>query len=301
MKTKTIKSVLRKKFDEFVLSIEDEEVKKLVKANSIITGGCIASMYLKEPVNDYDIYFTNAETVLAVSEYYIGRFTEINKNIHTIEILDGTGDLSGIRYEDLEESGIVEGRIKLRVVSEGVAKGDFVSIDEENGTIYDKSINPRDDSYRPIYISANAITLSHGIQLIVRFFGDAEEIHSNYDFVHCTNYWESKSGKLTNNTGALECLLSRELRYQGSKYPLASIIRTRKFIKRGYTINAGQYLKMAMQLNGMDLTDINVLEDQLTGVDMFYFMQLLESIPESGKIDGHVDANYVIGMIDKFF
>ena len=57
----------------------------------------------------------------------------------------------------------------------------------------------------------------------------------------------------------------------GSKYPLCSIIRTRKFIQRGYTINAGQYLKMAMQLNELDLKDVSVLQDQLIGVDSAYF------------------------------
>lgn len=81
------------------------------------------------------------------------------------------------------------------------------------------------------------------------------------------------------------------------------MIRTRKFIKRGYHINAGQYLKMAMQINKLDLNNIYVLEDQLTGVDSIYFMQFIRQVRkqiESGKsID--LTGDYVTTVIDRIF
>ena len=119
--------------------------------------------------------------------------------------------------------------------------------------------------YRPVFMSTNAITLSGKIQIILRFYGDPDEIHKNYDYVHCTNYWESKEGKLTLRQPALEALMARELRYVGSKNPICSMIRMRKFIRRGWQINAGQILKMVMQISELDLKDIRVLEDHLTG------------------------------------
>ena len=61
MKHKTIKAVIGKKFNEWIESIKDEAVRELAKKNSFITGGCIASMLLREKVNDYDVYFTNDE------------------------------------------------------------------------------------------------------------------------------------------------------------------------------------------------------------------------------------------------
>ena len=61
MKTKTINSVICKKFDDWLSSVEDKSVADLIENNSIVTGGCIASMLLKEPVNDFDVYFTNKE------------------------------------------------------------------------------------------------------------------------------------------------------------------------------------------------------------------------------------------------
>jgi len=153
--------------------------------------------------------------------------------------------------------------------------------------------------YRPVFFSTNAITLSNSIQLVLRFHGEPDKIHENYDFVHCTNYWTSWDNKVVLRKDALEALLTKELRYTGSKYPLCSIFRTRKFIKREWSINVGQYLKMVMQLQELDLTDLSVLEDQLTGVDVAYFMEVIDELRK--RDPKKVDATYLIQIIDRMF
>lgn len=152
--------------------------------------------------------------------------------------------------------------------------------------------------FRPVFLSTNAITLSGRIQVVIRFYGDPEAIHTNYDFVHCTNYWTKKSGVVL-NAPAMEALLTRELRYVGSKYPVCSLIRIRKFTARGWTINAGQVLKACMQVNALDLTNLKVLQDQLTGIDAAYFMQVIDMLSEKGG--EKVDAAYLIEIIDRMF
>ncbi len=274
MKTKTIEKVLEKKFNEFLESIKDESVKKLVKKNTIITGGCISSMFLNEKVNDYDLYFTNYETTLAVATYYLNIFNENNKTKGYVFDWDSHNkEQNQFKVPDFAE----EYRVKLMFDSTGSAKEiglqDESEIHELGDTIEIK--DDKGEKYRPIYISSNAITLSGEIQIIVRFYGIASEIHDNYDFSHCTNYWLSEKEKLYINQRALECILNKELFYIGSKYPLASIIRIRKFVKRGWQINAGQIVKMALQLNKFDLYNPKVLEDQLTGVDLYFFGQLI--------------------------
>ena len=119
------------------------------------------------------------------------------------------------------------------------------------------------------------------------------------DFVHCTNYWTSWNNELVLNPAALESILSKELRYVGSKYPICSLVRLRKFIARGWRINAGQILKMAMQVSELDLTDIDVLEDQLTGVDTSYFVQLIKGLRD--KDPDKVDHAYLVEIIDRMF
>jgi len=177
---------------------------------------------------------------------------------------------------------------------ESVNDDDTVSRYVENAT---KQVAERNSQklYEPVFLSANAITLTGDIQLILRFTGEPDEIHENYDFVHCTNYYVYDENKLVLRPEALECILSKTLVYQGSLYPVCSVIRTRKFIKREWKISAGQYLKMVFQISEMDLSDVAVLQEQLTGVDAAYFAELIAKIDP--KAD--VDSSYIAKLIDE--
>lgn len=310
MKKKTINNVIRKKFDEWLSSISDDKVKGLVEKNTIVTGGCIASMLLKEPVNDFDVYFTDKETTKAVAEYYVAKWNEANSDDGYV--LDGA--VAHENNPDMKGGvalNMTPDRIKIIFESSGVAKEDG-AIDDDNEIEEwpdGKPEVPEESKplFRPIYLSNNAITLSQKIQIVIRFYGDPDNIHQHYDYIHCTNYWLSKTRELTLKQPALEALLAKELRYVGSKYPLASIIRLRKFIKRGWTVNAGQILKMGFQLSQLDLTNIAVLEDQLTGVDVAYFNQLIDALAkhaEKEKEEGRefkVEYSYIATIIDKIF
>jgi len=318
MNRKIIKAILQKKFNEWVESIKDESIQKLVKKNSIITGGSIVSLLLKEKVNDFDIYFTNFETVETVSNYYVSEFNRLHEGKNTPKpqlIIDESNGTKRIRIK-IQSAGIAGENtpdnqyqyFESRPLEEGenyikeTMKGILIESDGLDGTKLDEE-NTSKESYRPVFLTDNAITLSNQIQLVIRFYGDAKEIHKNYDFVHCTNYWESESGDLTLHQAALESILSKELIYVGSLYPLCSFIRTRKFIKAGWNINAGQMLKICLQISELKLTDIKVLEDQLTGVDTAYFIQVINYLKEKKEKDSdfNIGVPYLISIIDKMF
>ncbi len=84
-----------------------------------------------------------------------------------------------------------------------------------------------------------------------------------------------------------------------------SIIRTRKFISRGWHIHAGQYLKMCWQVAELDLKRIDVLMDQLMGVDVAYFHELIERLSEDKKVEDRdgvvkdIDFTYIAELVDK--
>ena len=322
MKTKTIKAIIAKKVNEWLSSIEDEDLRTFLKNKIIVTGGCIASMLLKEKVNDFDVYLTNVEAAYRLADYYVKRFDVKQRNGIPVKIY-----LANEFGSELTECPS-DGRVKIVVKSAGVASDEgadkpyeyFEMTSDENGADYVAEVMNRseviDDEedileaiqeggtedegkkrFRPVFLSTNAITLSDKVQIILRFYGEPTEIHANYDFVHCTNYWYK--GDLVLNQAALEALLARELRYIGSKYPICSIIRMRKFIKRGWQVNAGQILKMIMQVNELDLTDVKVLEDQLTGVDVAYFLQLIDRLKENNP--EKVNSAYLVEIIDRMF
>lgn len=237
-------------------------------------------------------------------------------------------EISEWKYnEDLDEtlkpyktlSGMVlntpPDRIKIMVNSDGVAEDSDAIADEKEHDVdqYLKAINDADDTpaqtiedkngkYRPIFLSTNAITLSNKIQIIVRFYGEPNKIHENYDFVHATNYW-TQDTKTVLKQEALEAIMNKDLHYIGSKYPICSLVRTRKFIKRGWNINAGQFVKMAFQISKLNLSDIYVLEDQLVGVDSVYFLSFIKALKEKQLGDGNftLDQQYLTTAIDKIF
>lgn len=319
MKAKTIKSVIRSKVNEWLASIEDEALRELLAKNIIVTGGCIVSMLLKERVNDFDIYFRTHAAASAAAKYYVDRF-----NAQTDTKFAGGHEVR-ISVDDGEN------RVKIVVKSQGIASEEgsndyqyFESQPDDVGEefanrvmgntteadeVVVKTVQPDDKpTYRPTFLSANAITLSNGVQLVTRFIGEPEDIHKFYDFVHCTSYWNSWDGNLVLPAAALEAILTKELRYVGSLYPLCSIIRIRKFVARGWHINAGQILKMCMQLNDLDLKNIGVLDDQLTGVDAAYFRQVIARLQEkqdedakNGEAGKPIDTTYLMTIIDRMF
>ncbi len=306
MNKKTINNVIKRKVDAWLETIEDESLRADCKRDVIVTGGCIASMLLGEDVNDYDIYFKTYKTTVRVAEHYLAQF--IDNRVAT---------QGGVAYsmvtKELEDS---QGRNRVRIVvkSAGIAgegqKKDYQYFEgsrSETAEEYvqeafagvDEEVKPEKPDYHPVFLSSNAITLKGGVQLIIRFFGPPEAIHENFDFVHCMNYW-TREEKVVVNTESLEALMSRTLVYKGSLYPIASVFRTKKFIERDWKINAGQYLKMILQIGELDLKDFNILEEQLTGVDVAYFHEVL-SLAQDKENPLVVETAYLAQIVERMF
>lgn len=305
MKSKTINKVISKKFDAWVQTITDEKVRDLVEQNTIMTGGAITSMLLNEEVNDYDFYFRNKETTLAVAQYYVDSFLKKSHEVSS----------SGIDVPiSVKEDG---DRVKIVVKSSGAeAEGNnepyrYFEADpypkkDGAGEYIENLLNISNElkknvkyDYRPVFISSNAITLTGDVQIVIRFYGEPDQIHNNYDYVHCTNYWNSWNKEVVLRPEALECILTKELRYIGSKYPVASVCRLRKFLDRGWHITAGQLLKILIQVSELELERFDVFEEQLTGLDVAYFQEIIAKMKD--KDPTKVDYTYLSNLIDEIF
>lgn len=307
MNRKRVNRILAAKHEEFCASIKDSKVQRLVKKNGIITGGSIVSMLLGEPISDYDYYFLNLETVEVVANYYVKQFIELNpdNNIQpTVRKVDKRVKIF-IRSAGIVADG--EGDADYQYFEQGPDETAEQYVERmaditTDGIVREQKDDDDKPAYRPIFLSSNAITLSNKVQLVIRFYGKPDKIHKNYDFIHCTNYWTPDGGVVLNQH-ALETMLSKQLFYCGSLYPVCSVFRTRKFLKRGWTINAGQLLKMAFQISELDLTDIETLEDQLTGVDAAYFFQVIDYCKERMEKDKdfRITLPYLVSIIDKIF
>lgn len=268
MKKSLIKQHLIRKHEDFISSIEDASIRDIVNTKGFITGGAIPSLLLNEEVNDYDYYFSTHEAAFKVAEYFVQQYNRLYDKNFIVE--DGDDHPSII------------------IPSQGIAKPSNL-----------KDAAP----YTPIFLSENAITLASGIQLVFRFHGNPAFIHQNYDFAHTICYFLPAQKEMVLQPAALESILTKELIYTGSPYPLASIIRAKKFIKRGWSISASQYLKMCFHLNQLDLTDIETLRAQLTGVDTFYFSNLVTKLKleQEKNVDFVLDEHYLFTVLEEIF
>ncbi len=304
MQIKTITKVITKKLEGWLSSIDDIELRNDVRDNMLLSGGSITSLLQQQDVNDYDVYLKDPNVLLRLTEYY-------TKDVKGVEIWDGrnkekydkeleerthafeTADLFDEDYNNLVGDyaqrsvalrTLKQDQIKLYLPTGGLKVGRETKEDEK----------PR---YEVVFLSPNAISLSDNIQIVIRFYGDNEAIHKTFDFIHATNYFTFKDGLVT-NVRALESILTKTLQYQGSLYPLTSIIRIKKFLNREWNIGAGEMLKIMFQISELDLKNPDVLEEQLIGVDVAYFGSLVDILRDTNH---EITSHFLNVVIDKIF
>jgi len=289
MQKKTIQKAIQSYVDTWLKTITDEQLREDTRDSLVVSGGSICSMFLKEPVNDYDIYLRDVNVAYRLAVYYAAG------DIGTDNILIGTKREEYLKQFNEHQHNITKviyENLKPEQVKLMIATGGQKTQHEDDGTL----------KFRPTFFSPNAISLSDKIQIVLRFTGTVEEIHKTFDFVHATNYFTFEEGLVT-NLEAVESILTKQLRYQGSRYPLTTIIRIKKFLKRNWNINAGEQLKVMFQISQLDLTNHWVLEDQLIGVDVAYFAKIIDILKLKTEKDPnfYLSYEYLCTIIDKVF
>ena len=304
MQIKTIKQNITAKLNEWLATIKDQTLRDDLKKNILVSGGCITSMLLNEQVNDYDIYIYDIDVLKRLTTYYI-------KSYKQITLLDGRNKEILVNDLETDYSNLVKATalaidmntsyaISLRNLKPDQIKLYFAGA--QGGMKVNKAMPKEELNYTPLYFSPNAISLSNNLQIVIRFWGTAEQIHQTFDFIHATNYFTFADGLVT-NIAALESILTKQLKYQGSYYPVTSIIRAKKFIKKGFNINAGELLKIMFQISQLNLSSPDVLEEQLIGVDVAYFDLLITALRNKQTSDDKfkLSSQYLNILIDKIF
>lgn len=264
MKIKTINNVIENKINSWLKTIEGEIKKDLKKKNEF-------GENFHAEISSHIMVTGGCITSLLLGE----EVNDFDVYFDSIEICEKV-----LKFYSFHNSEIKESKNGLNLFV------DFFKASKKNSP-----------SVFVLSATSNAITLSNDIQIITRFVGTPEEIHKNFDFVHTKNYWYKN--KLVLNQDALESIITKELRYVGSLYPVSSIFRLKKFVARGWSITAGEMFKITWDISKLDLSDIEVLKDQLVGVDISYFNSVIDELRKNNYTT--LDRNYLFGVIDKIF
>ena len=277
------------------------DFQRMIRDNIVVTGGCFTSMLQGDQPNDLDVYLRSRESASLIAWFYLNKMMEKgnlkeNSHVPTIEPQNTDDGIHiFIRSQGVSGEQIETDDYKYFEAYPEDAADDFF---KEYRKAVAKADLMNEKAYNVAFMTSNAITLSNGIQIIVRFTGDPETIHSNFDFIHATNYWTWEQGVVYNQE-ALRATLEKRLYYFGSKFPVASIFRLRKFIERGWRISAGEMLKIAYDVSHLNLDDVSVLRDQSLGMDSAYFGDVIAILRK--RSDKDIDRTYLFQAIEQAF
>ena len=338
MKSKLIKTVIRKKLKRWTDEIakRDKDLAHEVEQNVVVMGGAICSLLDNEGPRDLDVYFRNIDTAHRVIEFYLSslggpgkleRYTEEeleaeegaipNEDVYLVEQHNPTGVRAFVRSTGtLKSPNMIENAANLfsDEISDELNTELFGTRDENELASVSADAEPegvareREDAppFSARYLTDNALTLNDGVQIVLRFVGEPVEILKYFDFEHCKMWYSGWDRHLEIGFNALEALHNKRLVYSGSRYPVCSLFRIKKFLGRGWRINAGEIVKIAYQISKLDLDNINVLRDQLIGCDHAYFVAMLDRMTKVVDEKKAQDAKFsfsdiLFEKIDEFF
>ena len=320
MKKKTIESLIRFKIEDWIKHIvidkkenEEDDVFKQrqekfhqdIKDNIIVTGGCIASMLLGEDVNDYDVYFKDKRVAKDVAIFYVNKLAK-KSGIEDLSVSSEANSKVSRIFVEETDIGVSINIKSMGILSKSTDVKEYqyfemAPFEDVQKFFKEYAFKETDkEKYNPSFVSSNAISLHNDIQIITRFVGNPQDIHKNFDFVHCTNYFTYESG-LVLNQPALESLMSRELKYVGSMFPVCSMFRIRKFIKRQWVITAGEIFKICYDISKLDFEDFKVMKEQLTGVDAAYFLEVIDKLNQDKQNGVDIDRTYIFKIVSEMF
>ncbi len=285
--TKILDSKITKFLDYYKIDLK-------YKDNIIVTGGAIASLLLGETPSDYDLYFTNVDVL---EKLVIEKFTnpiDFDTTEKKCE-LPTTWEIP----KGNQKVTVVPGELHFAYDPKEKTDGPFsniATISKEtlpllpswgHDAFYGKtlySVNTNE-----IIISSNHKDVPHSTKSwkiarvshysisfidsdtgkpdvqITAYCGAPKHIHSNFDFIHCINYYNNLSG-LVYYPEAMESLLTKELKYIGTRYPLNTLGRIRKFVQRGWTISNMELLKIFYDISNLELETSEDWERQVPGI-----------------------------------
>ena len=145
-----------------------------------------------------------------------------------------------------------------------------------NDDAYNYKINDNDilflgNHYEAISLTSKSITFSiNNIQLqLIHFdyFNSPKEIFNSFDFYCNMIAYDFKTGKFSSDENFFSSVASREIEFNHkTKFPINSLIRTRKYIERGYSLSTKQYLKIALAISELNIKSWNELKEQICGI-----------------------------------
>ena len=186
--------------------------------------------------------------------------------------------IKSVNAIDVKGCYIAGGSVLSRVTKTEIA--DYDVYPKSSKDLLDICIGLLDDGAFVVNISDRAITFKHNnvvsdngeraIVQVMRFdeFSSLDKIFEFFDFTVCMGAYDCDNDTWHFHEDFWPDVASKTLRFNPkTKYPLASLIRTTKYQKKGYHLNKGESAKIGLAVASHGLpTSWDELESQIGGV-----------------------------------
>lgn len=150
-----------------------------------------------------------------------------------------------------EKAFITGGCIPSMLLDEYVNDFDIYFSDQKSANkvlkYYESVDTSAQEKFKVKLITENAINLSDKIQLIIKFTGSPIEVIDNFDWQHIKSYFVYPDVMIFTND-VYKLIVEKELIYTGSAYPVSSMMRLKKYIKKGWTVSNATMLHIALDI-----------------------------------------------------
>lgn len=114
---------------------------------------------------------------------------------------------------------------------------------------------------------------------------DPNDLINNFDFTVCKIAYDFKYDKFYYSKNLQRDINSRELNYEFNKYPVSSLMRIEKYEHKGFSINTMNILKIAMNIQSLNIKTYKDATEQLRGISTEYFKEFINLIESSDLQD----------------
>jgi hypothetical protein len=143
--------------------------------------------------------------------------------------------------------------------------------------------NQVDKKYEVVYCSENAVSYrtekNIKFQLIKKIYGTPQNVMAQFDFTICMCACFPKTNTFVMYDRFLEHLARREIVFNiDACYPINSLFRANKFIKRQYYVSAVEWIKIGLKCHSLNLKNLKEIKEQLDGIDTFFLKEFTDNL-----------------------
>lgn len=157
-----------------------------------------------------------------------------------------------------------------------------------------------EDAEKIIETDSALSVVDHGkrVQLIKVVCGTPQQVISGFDFTICQAAYYPQEGFIFGPEFLLHLAQRRLVFNTSSEYPLCSLYRLQKFIRRGFHFSGIEAIKLGLRIHALKIDNEEDLKKQLMGIDALFLKELTDSL--AGNAEKKYDFHQFMAMLESW-